>query len=478
MSHEVKVDDKKIATIVSWPEPKNISELRGFLGLIGYYRKFVQGYKILARLLTNLLKNGQFGWNLEVEKAFINLKKAMTSTPTLAMPDFNDTFVIETDASSDGIGAILQQQGQSIAFMIRALGITKKSLSTYAKEMFAIVEAIRLSGQRERASAMYRAYAVTRCVYLNNKSIVEIRHVHHVDQALLSRDELLRQLKKNLETETNRMKQITDRKRRDVEFQERDMVYLKLQHYRQSTVFCRAHQKLASSLNEVASLWNKVLYVGNVCHKRMQHGKILSYLHNNFLNWPLRTKMIDFSRVQKELQECSKDIEASGIKVTPVSDNLVHLTGIIPGPVGTPYEGGTFRLDITLPDGYPFEPPKMHFVTKVCQSGAICLDILKDQWSPALTLKTALLSVQALLSAPAPDDPQDAVVAQQYLKDHQTFLSTARYWTESFAKTSSLGVEEKVQKLVEMGFPESQVRSTLEIVGGDENMALEKLLSS
>ncbi|KAH9705574.1 ubiquitin-conjugating enzyme E2 27 [Citrus sinensis] len=188
--------------------------------------------------------------------------------------------------------------------------------------------------------------------------------------------------------------------------------------------------------------------------------------------------MIDFSRVQKELQECSKDIEASGIKVTPVSDNLVHLTGIIPGPVGTPYEGGTFRLDITLPDGYPFEPPKMHFVTKVCQSGAICLDILKDQWSPALTLKTALLSVQALLSAPAPDDPQDAVVAQQYLKDHQTFLSTARYWTESFAKTSSLGVEEKVQKLVEMGFPESQVRSTLEIVGGDENMALEKLLSS
>ncbi|KAH9770145.1 ubiquitin-conjugating enzyme E2 27 [Citrus sinensis] len=444
MSHEVKVDDKKIATIVSWPEPKNISELRGFLGLIGYYRKFVQGYKILARLLTNLLKNGQFGWNLEVEKAFINLKKAMTSTPTLAMPDFNDTFVIETDASSDGIGAILQQQGQSIAFMIRALGITKKSLSTYAKEMFAIVEAI----------------------------------LHHVDQALLSRDELLRQLKKNLETETNRMKQITDRKRRDVEFQERDMVYLKLQHYRQSTVFCRAHQKLASSLNEVASLWNKVLYVGNVCHKRMQHGKILSYLHNNFLNWPLRTKMIDFSRVQKELQECSKDIEASGIKVTPVSDNLVHLTGIIPGPVGTPYEGGTFRLDITLPDGYPFEPPKMHFVTKVCQSGAICLDILKDQWSPALTLKTALLSVQALLSAPAPDDPQDAVVAQQYLKDHQTFLSTARYWTESFAKTSSLGVEEKVQKLVEMGFPESQVRSTLEIVGGDENMALEKLLSS
>ncbi|KAJ4850148.1 Ubiquitin-conjugating enzyme E2 27 [Turnera subulata] len=203
--------------------------------------------------------------------------------------------------------------------------------------------------------------------------------------------------------------------------------------------------------------------------------------------------MIDFARVQKELQECSRDIESSGIKVSPKSDSLARLTGTIPGPIGTPYEGGTFQIDITLPvmgkfewelkDGYPFEPPKMQFATKVwhpnisSQSGAICLDILKDQWSPALTLKTALLSVQALLSAPEPDDPQDAVVAQQYLRDYQTFVGTARYWTETFAKPSSLGVEEKVSKLVEMGFPEVLVRSTLESAGGDENLALEKLCS-
>ncbi|KAJ6410480.1 hypothetical protein OIU84_007263, partial [Salix udensis] len=75
--------------------------------------------------------------------------------------------------------------------------------------------------------------------------------------------------------------------------------------------------------------------------------------------------MIDFARVQKELQECSRDVEASGIKVAPKSDNLGRLTGTIPGPVGTPYEGGTFQIDITLPDGYPFEPPKMQFATKV-----------------------------------------------------------------------------------------------------------------
>ncbi|KAL6517964.1 Ubiquitin-conjugating enzyme E2 27 [Orobanche minor] len=218
--------------------------------------------------------------------------------------------------------------------------------------------------------------------------------------------------------------------------------------------------------------------------------------------------MVDFARVQKELQECNRDFNVSGIEVIPRSEsNLVNLLGTIPGPLGTPYEGGTFKIDIVLPeviwsgvlhitntgdrvialyvlnnnDGYPFEPPRMRFATKVwhpnisSQSGAICLDILKDQWSPALTLKTALLSVQALLSAPEPDDPQDAVVARQYLKENQTFVRTARYWTESFAITSSIGVEEKVQKLVEMGFPEASVRSALESVGGDENLALEKL---
>ncbi|KAK4370745.1 hypothetical protein RND71_010220 [Anisodus tanguticus] len=222
--------------------------------------------------------------------------------------------------------------------------------------------------------------------------------------------------------------------------------------------------------------------------------------------------MVDLARVQKELHECNRDVQVSGINVTLKGDSLTHLIGTIPGPIGTPYEGGTFKIDITLTvnvaheeiridfvslfnllsglyawggygkDGYPFEPPKMRFATKVwhpnisSQSGAICLDILKDQWSPALTLKTALLSIQALLSAPEPDDPQDAVVAQQYLKDHQTFVGTARYWTETFAKTCA--AEEKIQKLVEMGFPEAQVRSTLEATCWDENLALEKLLSS
>ncbi|KAL5724439.1 E2 ubiquitin-conjugating enzyme [Ranunculus cassubicifolius] len=193
--------------------------------------------------------------------------------------------------------------------------------------------------------------------------------------------------------------------------------------------------------------------------------------------------MVDFARVQKELVDCNKDKVISGVSIQLHGDDLSHLSGKITGPVSSPYEGGSFLIDIRLPDGYPFEPPKMQFMTKVwhpnisSQNGAICLDILKDQWSPALTLKTALVSLQALLSSPEPDDPQDAVVAQQYLRDYQTFVATARYWTDTFAKRSSVGNEEKVQKLVEMGFPEPQVRKTLDSVGGDENLALEKLCS-
>ena len=125
------------------------------------------------------------------------------------------------------------------------------------------------------------------------------------------------------------------------------------------------------------------------------------------------------------------------------------------------YEKGKFKVEINIPKSYPFEPPKMKFITKVwhpnisSQTGAICLDILKDQWSPALTIKTALLSLQALLSCPEPNDPQDAVVAQQYLKEKDAFDRTAREWTEKYA-TNKL-YEDQVKKLSQMGFSEESI---------------------
>ena len=103
------------------------------------------------------------------------------------------------------------------------------------------------------------------------------------------------------------------------------------------------------------------------------------------------------------------------------------------GPPDSPYQGGVFFLNIHFPTDYPFKPPKVTFTTRIYHpninsNGSICLDILKDQWSPALTIKTALVSLQALLSAPEPKDPQDAVVAGMFLNDPKEFDTTAKYW--------------------------------------------------
>jgi len=153
------------------------------------------------------------------------------------------------------------------------------------------------------------------------------------------------------------------------------------------------------------------------------------------------------------------------------------------GPKDTPYEGGIFYVDIELDNQYPFLPPKMRFITKVWHpnissaNGAICLDILKDNWSPALTLKTALLSLQALLSSPQPDDPQDAVVARQYLSTPKEFQQTARHWTEIYANSEQVVTRNaKLQRIIEMGFEAGSASSALEHTGGDEQAAMELLL--
>jgi len=137
-------------------------------------------------------------------------------------------------------------------------------------------------------------------------------------------------------------------------------------------------------------------------------------------------------------------------------------------------------VDIEIKGVYPFEPPKMRFKSKIwhpnvsSQNGAICLDILKDQWSPALTIKTALLSLQALLCSPEPNDPQDAVVAKQYLNDMPLFEQTARHWTRTYA--SETASQKNLKQLLEMGFSEEDASTALDNAGGDLNTALAALL--
>ena len=170
------------------------------------------------------------------------------------------------------------------------------------------------------------------------------------------------------------------------------------------------------------------------------------------------------TRIQKETQRLLAE-PCEGISATPYEDNMRYFNVVIAGPLGTPYEGGMFRLELFLPAEYPMGSPKVRFLTKIYHpnvdklgtagslthyswgfpnmthslhlyskspprnqpppphththtnlyTGRICLDILKDKWSPALQIRTVLLSVQALLSAPNPDDPLDNGVAEHWV---------------------------------------------------------------
>jgi hypothetical protein len=138
----VSADPGKIAAMVDWPLPKNIKALRGFLGLTGYYRKFIKGYGSIASPLTAMLKKNSFGWNTAVHEAFQPLKVAVTRAPVLALPDFSQPFVIECDASGMGIGAVLMQNRSPIAFLSKALKGKALHMSTYENELFALVTAV------------------------------------------------------------------------------------------------------------------------------------------------------------------------------------------------------------------------------------------------------------------------------------------------------------------------------------------------
>ncbi|MCH79330.1 transposon Tf2-1 polyprotein [Trifolium medium] len=138
----VAVDPGKVVSVVQWPQPKNVKGVRGFLGLTGYYRKFIRDYGKIARPLTDLTKKEGFKWGVEAQGAFEELKKRLTSAPVLNMPDFSKEFLIECDASGGGLGAILMQDKKPIAYYSKALGVRNLTKSAYEKELMAVVLAI------------------------------------------------------------------------------------------------------------------------------------------------------------------------------------------------------------------------------------------------------------------------------------------------------------------------------------------------
>ncbi|KAJ9554331.1 hypothetical protein OSB04_018376 [Centaurea solstitialis] len=152
----VTADPKKVEDMISWPKPTSLKELRGFLGLTGYYRRFVKDYGKIAKPLTDLLKKGAFGWNSQAEHAFSELKRSLTQTPVLALPNFSEPFTIETDASGAGVGAVLTQNKHPIAYFSKALGPRHMQLATYERELLAIVAAI----DRWRGYVMGRPFVI------------------------------------------------------------------------------------------------------------------------------------------------------------------------------------------------------------------------------------------------------------------------------------------------------------------------------
>ncbi|TYK16028.1 uncharacterized protein E5676_scaffold32G00230 [Cucumis melo var. makuwa] len=136
--HGVEADQDKVRCMLQWPQPKDITGLRGFLGLTGYYRRFVKSYGEIAAPLTKLLQKNAFKWDENATLAFESLKSAMTTIPVLALPDWSLPFMIETDASGSGLGAVLSQNGHPIAFFSQKLSPRAQSKSIYERELMAV----------------------------------------------------------------------------------------------------------------------------------------------------------------------------------------------------------------------------------------------------------------------------------------------------------------------------------------------------
>ncbi|KAI3510167.1 hypothetical protein L1887_25698 [Cichorium endivia] len=142
-------------------------------------------------------------------------------------------------------------------------------------------------------------------------------------------------------------------------------------------------------------------------------------------------------RIQKELKDLQKDPPAS-CSAGPVGEDMFHWQATIMGPSESPFSGGVFLVSINFPPDYPFKPPKVAFRTKVFHpninsNGSICLDILKEQWSPALTISKVLLSICSLLTDPNPDDPLVPEIAHMYKNQRDRYETTARSWTQKYA---------------------------------------------
>ncbi|CAL1410109.1 unnamed protein product [Linum trigynum] len=170
----VEVDPKKIEAVTNWVPPKNVSEVRSFLGLAGYYRRFVEGFSIIARPMTQLLQKGKaFVWDEKCQAAFELLKKKLTSAPVLALPTSDGEYSIYSDASYQGLGCVLMQDKKVIAYASRQLRPHEVNYPTHDLELAAVVFALKLW--------RHYLYGETFTIFTDHKS-----HQHLTDQKELN----------------------------------------------------------------------------------------------------------------------------------------------------------------------------------------------------------------------------------------------------------------------------------------------------
>ncbi|KAG6848832.1 hypothetical protein H0H93_013653 [Arthromyces matolae] len=153
---------------------------------------------------------------------------------------------------------------------------------------------------------------------------------------------------------------------------------------------------------------------------------------------PQLSSAMTLKRIHREVADLKKE-DLGSIVLAPSDDNLYLWKGSIPGPEGSVYEGGVFNFEVTLAPDYPFSAPKVVFKTRIyhmniSEQGNICIDILKHNWSPALSLFKVMLSLSSLLTDPNPKDPLVPNIAQQYTRNRKAHDATARQWTELYAR--------------------------------------------